>query len=84
MDKVDNLHRSENSYRNVMKRISAFGGIQIFNIFINLVRGKFVAMFLGPEGMGINSMFVSSTGALQQLGGLGLNLAFVKEVSAAR
>lgn len=67
-----------------MKRISAFGGIQIFNIFINLVRGKFVAMFLGPEGMGINSMFVSSTGALQQLGGLGLNLAFVKEVSAAR
>lgn len=76
--------RKENSYRNVIKRISAFGGVQVFNILISLVRGKFVAMFLGPEGMGINSLFVSSTNTLQQMGSLGLNLAFVKEISAAR
>lgn len=76
--------KEENSYGTILKRISAFGGVQIFNILINLIRGKFVAMFLGPEGMGISSMFMSSSNTVQQFGSLGLNLALVKEVAAAR
>lgn len=75
-------YKSENSYNNILKRISSFGGVQIFNIFINLIRGKFVALLLGPEGMGISSLFTSSTSTLQQFSGLGLNLAIVKEISA--
>lgn len=74
----------ENSYRSILKRASAFGGVQMFNILINLVRGKFVAMFLGPEGMGVSSLLTSSTAPLQQFCSLGLNIAFVKEISAAR
>ena len=77
-------HIKENSYGNILKRISSFGGVQVFNIFINLVRGKFVAMFLGPEGMGITSLFTSSTNTLQQMAGLGLNLAVVKEIAAEK
>ena len=48
---------SKNSYRSILKGTSIFGGMQVFLILINLVRGKFVAMFLGPEGMGISSLF---------------------------
>lgn len=73
----------ENSYRNILKRISAFGGVQMFSILISLVRGKFVAMFLGPEGMGISSLYTSASGSVQQLSSLGLNLALVKETSSA-
>lgn len=76
--------REENSYRTIFRRISAFGGVQVFNVLINLVRGKFVAMFLGPEGMGISQLYTSSTNTIQQLAGLGLNLAMVKEISAAK
>lgn len=75
---------TENSYRNILKRITAFGGVQLFNIFVTLLRGKFVAMFLGPEGMGISSLFTSSTNTLQQFSGLGLNLSIVKEVAASK
>lgn len=75
---------TENSYRNILRRITAFGGVQLFNIFVALVRGKLVAMFLGPEGMGISSLFTSSTDTLRQFAGLGLNLSIVKEVSAAK
>lgn len=74
----------ENSYRNILKRISTFGGVQLFNILVTLVRGKFVAMFLGPEGMGISSLYTSATGTLQQISGLGLNVAFVKETASAK
>lgn len=73
-----------NNYRSIVKRISAFGGVQLFNVLISLVRGKFVAMLLGPEGMGISTLYASSTATLQQLCGLGLDQAIVKEMAASR
>lgn len=74
--------KSENSYRSILKGTSLFGGVQVLQILINLVRGKFVAMFLGPEGQGIASLFTSSSTTIQRFSSLGLNLAVVKEVAA--
>lgn len=76
--------KEENSYRSILKRISAFGGVQMFNIVIALLRGKFVALFLGPDGMGIATLYNSSTATIQQICSLGLNLAVVKEVAATK
>ncbi len=75
-------NKEENSYSNILKRLSAFGGVQVFNILVSLIRGKFVALFLGPVGMGVASLYTSSLLPLQQVCGLGLNLAVVKEVAA--
>lgn len=74
----------ENSYRNILKGSSAFGGVQLFQIIVALVRGKFVAMFLGPAGMGISALFVNSAATIQKAASLGLNLAIVKEVASAK
>lgn len=76
--------KDSNSYRSVLKGTSLFGGVQIFQILINLLRGKFVAIFLGPEGMGIASMLNSSTNTVVRFASLGLNLSFVKEIAAAQ
>lgn len=76
------VKKSENSYRSILKGTSVFGGVQVFQVLVNLVRGKFVAMFLGPEGMGIASLFTASSTTIQRFSSLGLNLAVVKEVSA--
>lgn len=59
-----------------------FGGVQLFQIIINLVRGKFVALLLGPEGMGIASLFTTSSATIQKFASLGLNNSIVKEVAA--
>lgn len=77
-------NESENSYRNILKGTSIFGGVQFFQILINLVRGKFVAMFLGPEGMGISALFNTASQTIQKFASLGLNLAIVKEVASNR
>ncbi len=74
----------ENSYRNILKATSIFGGVQMFHILISILRGKLVAMILGPAGMGVSSLYVSSTNSLVQLSGLGLNMAIVKETGASR
>lgn len=68
-------------YRKILKGTAVFGSVQVFNIVINLVRGKLVALFLGPEGMGISSLYFSSSNTIQQITSLGLNLSIVREIS---
>ncbi|MDE7180545.1 MAG: oligosaccharide flippase family protein [Muribaculaceae bacterium] len=74
---------SANSYRSILKGTSVFGGVQLFQILINLVRGKFVALLLGPEGMGLASIYTASANTIMRFASLGLNLSFVKEVAGA-
>lgn len=83
MNTEEKEEQSTNSYRSIIKGTSIFGGVQIFQILINLIRGKLVALFLGPEGMGIASMLNSSSNTIIRFSSLGLNLAFVKEIAAA-
>lgn len=74
--------KGDNSYRSILRGTSFFGGVQVFQVLINLVRGKLVAMLLGPAGMGISALFASSSTTIQRFASLGLNLAIVKETSA--
>lgn len=72
---------SENSYKSILKGTSMFGGVQLFQIFVNWARGKCVAMLLGTEGMGISALFTSSSNTIQKFASLGLNLAIVREIA---
>ncbi|MDE6795766.1 MAG: O-antigen translocase [Muribaculaceae bacterium] len=74
--------KDANSYRNILRGTSLFGGVQVFHVLINLVRGKLVAMLLGPAGMGISALFASSATTIQRFASLGLNLAIVKETAS--
>lgn len=76
--------RDENSYRNILKGVSIFGSVKIFEVLTGIVRVKFVAMLLGPEGMGVNTLFTSASAPIQQFSSLGLNLAIVQEVASSR
>ena len=70
-----------NSYKSIIKGSSFFGGVQIFNIVINLIRGKFVAIILGPEGMGITALFNSASNTIQRLASFGLPQSVTREVA---
>ena len=70
-----------NTYKNIIKGSSFFGGVQIFNILITLIRGKFVAIILGPEGMGITALFNSASNTIQRFASLGLNQSIVRDVA---
>lgn len=66
-----------------MKATSIFGGVQIFNIIIAIIRSKFVAVLLGPAGMGVVGLLNSSTGLISALTNFGLSTSSVKNVAVA-
>ena len=74
--------KSKDQYREILKSTSLFGGVQVFQILITIMRGKAVAVLLGPAGMGINGLLQTSIRLIQNLTDLGLPQAAVRDISA--
>ena len=74
----------KSSYKHILKSTSLFGGVQFIQIVTTIIRGKFIAIFLGTIGMGISSLLVSSMAMLQAISGLGLSFSAVREISQAQ
>lgn len=66
-----------------MKATSIFGGLQVFQIIIAIIRTKFVAVLLGPTGMGISGLLTSATELIAGFTNFGLGISAVKNVAAA-
>jgi O-antigen/teichoic acid export membrane protein len=69
------------SYGHVLKYTGVFGGVQGLNIIVSLVRNKLVAVLLGPEGMGLASLFNTTVNFISQSTNLGISFSAVKHVS---
>lgn len=75
------MSEQQTSYRQIMKATSLFGGVQVFQIIISIIRSKFVAVLLGPAGMGIVGLLTSTTGFVSALTNFGLGTSAVKNIS---
>ncbi len=73
----------ENSYAHIFKYTSLFGGVQGLNILIALVRNKFVAVLLGPVGMGLISLYNTASVLLQNSTNFGIQTTGVRELAVA-
>ena len=69
-------------YSHVLKYTGIFGGVQGLNIIINLVRNKLVALLLGPDGMGLASLFNTTVNFISQSTNLGISFSAVKHISS--
>ena len=54
------MKNNNGSYSHILKYTSLFGGVQMLNILIGLIRNKLVAVLLGPLGMGIVALYTST------------------------
>ena len=77
------MSEEQSSYRQIMKATSIFGGVQVFQIVIQVIRSKFVALLLGPGGMGIASLLYSTIGLIGGLTNFGLGTSGVKSIATA-
>lgn len=77
------MSEEKSSYKQIMKATSLFGGVQVFTVLISLVRAKFVAIYLGPIGMGISSLLVTTVTIIISIASLGTNFSVIRDVSLA-
>ena len=73
----------QSSYRNIFKATSLFGGVQVYQILIQIIKSKFVAVLLGPAGVGIMGLYQSGLQLVQQISSVGLSQSAVRDVSEA-
>lgn len=66
-----------------MKATSIFGGVQVFNILIQIVRSKLIAVLLGPAGMGIMGLLTTSLSLITSATNFGLGTSAVRNISEA-
>ncbi len=60
-----------------------FGGVQVFHILAGIIKNKVVAVLLGPVGMGISGILLSTTSMISSATGLGLHTSAVRDVAKA-
>lgn len=72
---------NQSSYRSIFKATSLFGGVQVYQILIQIIKSKFIAVLLGPAGVGIIGLYQSGLQFVQQLTNMGLAQSAVRDVS---
>lgn len=71
----------DNSYSRIFKGVAVFGGTQIIQILIQIIRGKLVSILIGAVGMGLSSIYSSSVNMIVSFSGLGLGASGVRDIS---
>ena len=74
---------SEFSYKSIVKSMAVFGGAQIVQMVVTIFRSKFIAVFLGSQGMGLNAIFQSSISVITTFSSFGIFQSAVRDISQA-
>jgi enterobacterial common antigen flippase len=74
---------NKKKYQTVLKSSSIIGGAAMINILIGMVRTKFVAIWLGPSGVGLLNIFNSLKGTLSTFAGMGIATSGVRQIAEA-
>lgn len=73
--------KDNGSYAHILKYTGLFGGVQGLGILVGIVRNKCVALLLGPDGMGLISLFNSTVNFVSNSTNFGLPMSAVRTVS---
>ena len=71
------------SYRRILKGTSIIGGASFINIVIGLLRTKVLALLLGPEGVGLASLYTGLIGTSSTAATLGLGVVGTRQIAEA-
>lgn len=66
-----------------LKFTSLFGGVQLFNIIVTIIRSKIVAILIGPIGVGIMELYTTTTNLISSLTTFSLGTSAVRNISIA-
>lgn len=77
------MSEAQASYRSILKSSSLIGGSSVINILIGMVRTKFIAVLLGPSGVGLIGVFGQIVSITATASNLGLGGSGVRQMAQA-
>lgn len=75
---------TDNSYKHILKYTGVFASVQMLGILVGVIRNKFTAIFLGPSGMGLLSLFNSTATFVSSATNLGIPTSGVKVIADSK
>lgn len=72
---------SNKGYKTAFKATGLFGGVQVITIIIGVINSKCVAIWLGPSGLGLLSLFKTIVQLVFSISNLGLSNSAIREIS---
>jgi len=69
------------AYKNIFKATTLFGGVQGLTIIMGLIRTKFVALLIGPAGVGLNSIYNETRELVHETTNCGMDQSGVRDIS---
>ena len=76
------MSKTNKSYSQIIRSTSIFGGAQLANILIGIIRNKLVAVLLGTIGVGLISMYQSAIDVVKSISSLGIETTGVREIAS--
>lgn len=73
----------DNSHKTILKTTSVFGMMQIVKMIISIVGNKFVAIFLGPIGIGTIGLLNNVLNIISSVSSFGIATVSVREIAVA-
>lgn len=77
------MTEQKKNYSRIMKSSSLIGGAQGINMLVGMVRVKFVAILIGPVGIGLIATYQSIIQMIGTVAGLGLQSSAVRDIAQA-
>ena len=77
------MEDTKSGFSQILKATSLFGGVQVFTIIFSIARTKFVAVLLGPAGLGIIGLYNSTIEFFGAATNFGLSTTGVRDLAEA-
>lgn len=78
------MKEEQKAYRSIFKATALFGGVQVFNILLTLIRTKIIAVLLGVNGVGLLGLFNNTLAIISTVTRLGIDQGAIRDISIAQ
>jgi O-antigen/teichoic acid export membrane protein len=76
-------NNTNNSHKTILKATGVFGMMQVMKMIIGVVGSKFVAVFLGPIGIGVVGLLNNTLNIIASVSSFGIATVSVREIAVA-
>jgi O-antigen/teichoic acid export membrane protein len=84
LETTEEIVKRKDSSKQIIKSTGIVGGSQLIQIFLGIIRTKFVAVILGTYGVGIMGLYLTVIDLVRNVTSFGINFSGVRDIAEAK